>query len=167
MRSQAITHSTSRRRFVLLALSFLLSICGASSVLAQAPASEPAQVLVILARAEAGEVTPELKKIEALQKPPFSSFQSMKVLTKTAVKATTEKPVVTDLPNGRKMQLELLEVQGGRYKVRVSINKPGAQDYLPGMVVMASPGEPFFVAGQKYEGGTLIIGVTMGTKPAK
>lgn len=131
----------------------------------QAPAAEPTEVLVILAGEEAGEVAPELKKIEALQKPPFSAFKSMKVLSKSPLSAAIGKPVEVTLPNGRKMQVELMEVESdGRFKVRVSINKPDAKDYLPGMVVKASPGEPFFVAGQKHQGGTLIVGITVGKK---
>jgi hypothetical protein len=35
---------------------------------------------------------------------------------------------------------------------------------LPLLQVIASPGEPFFVAGQKHEGGTLVIGVRVGEK---
>ena len=137
----------------------------ARAAAAQAPAAEPTQVLVILAGEEAGEVAPELKKIEALQKPPFSAFKSMKVLSKSPLSAAVGKPVEVTLPNGRKMQVELMEVESdGRFKVRVSINKPDAKDYLPGMVVKASPGEPFFVAGQKHQGGTLIVGITVGKK---
>ena len=138
-----------------------------SAAFSQAPAGEPTEVLVILASEEAGEVAPELKKIEALQKPPFSAFKAMKVLSKSPLSAAVGKPVEVSLPNGRRMQVELIEVgKDGRFKVRVSINKPNAKDYLPGMVVMASPGEPFFVAGQKYSGGTLVVGITVGKKAA-
>ena len=120
---------------------------------------------MILASEEAGEVAPELKKIEALQKPPFSAFKAMKVLSKSSLSAAVGKPVEVELPNGRRMQVELVEVtDDGRFKVRVSINKPDAKDYLPGMVVKASPGEPFFVAGQKFSGGTLVVGITVGKK---
>jgi hypothetical protein len=33
------------------------------------------------------------------------------------------------------------------------------------MTVVASPGDPFFVAGQSYKGGTLAIGVRIGEEP--
>ena len=35
-------------------------------------------------------------------------------------------------------------------------------DYPPVLTAVASPGAPFFVAGQSYEGGTLVIGVPVG-----
>ena len=49
----------------------------------------------------------------------------------------------------------------GRYRVRVSINRPNQTDYLPLLQVLASPGDPFFVAGQAHDGGTLVIGITL------
>ena len=48
----------------------------------------------------------------------------------------------------------------GRHRVEVSINKPNKQDYLPLLTVLASK-QPFFVAGQSFKGGTLIIGVRL------
>jgi hypothetical protein len=120
------------------------------------------EVLVILAKEETGEVDPRLKQMPALQKPPFNGYKSMKVLSQKGVELTAERAATVALPNGRTLQLTLLErMPDGRHKVQVSINRPGKQDYLPLLTVMAS-GEPFFVAGQSYEGGTLVIGVRVG-----
>jgi hypothetical protein len=124
-------------------------------------AAASGEVLVILAKEEAGEIDAPLKQLPALQKPPFSGFKSMKVLSTSAVSLKGEQPATVSLPNGRTLQLKLLErMADGRHKVQVSINRPGKkeQDYLPLLTVIAS-GEPFFVAGQSYEGGTLVIGV--------
>ena len=52
----------------------------------------------------------------------------------------------------------------GRYKVRAAINRPNKSDYLPLLQVVASAGDPFFVAGQSYQGGTLVVGVTVDPK---
>jgi hypothetical protein len=52
----------------------------------------------------------------------------------------------------------------GRAQVQVSINRPYEKDYLPLLQVKASLGEHFFVAGQKFEGGTLVIGVRVGER---
>ena len=123
------------------------------------------QVLVVLASTEGSVVDPALKKIEALQKAPFNSFSSMKILEKPVLRPDVGKPAELKLPNGRTMQVAVIEVlKDARYRLKVSINKPNTSDYLPGMEVIASPGEPFFVAGQKYEGGTLVIGVQVGSK---
>jgi hypothetical protein len=121
---------------------------------------------VILAKEAAGEIDPKLKKMPALQKPPFSGFKSMSVLAENAVELSAERAATVALPNGRTLQLTLLErMPDGRHKVQVSINRPGKQDYLPLLTVVAS-GEPFFVAGQSHAGGTLVIGVRVGV-PAK
>ena len=42
----------------------------------------PAEVLVVLAKEEAGSIDPELKKLTALRRPPFNSFRSMQILSK-------------------------------------------------------------------------------------
>lgn len=128
------------------------------------------EVLVILAKEEAGEIDAQLKQLPALQKPPFNAFKSMKVLSTNPVELTADQASTVGLPNGRTLQLKLLErMPDGRHKVQVSINKPGKkdkeQDYLPLLTVLAS-GEPFFVAGQSYEGGTLVLGVRIGSAAA-
>jgi hypothetical protein len=129
---------------------------------AQADSAVKGEVLVILAKEEPGEIDARLKEMPALQKPPFSSYKSMKVLSQNAVELSDERAATVALPNGRTLQLTLLErMPDGRHKVQVSINAPGKQDYLPLLTVLAS-GEPFFVAGQSYQGGTLVIGVRVG-----
>jgi len=149
----------------------LSALCGTSTMaVAQAPAAAPAsatqgEVFVVLAKAEPGTIDPALRSVTALREPPFNTYQSMQVLTRSEVALQPAQPVAVTLPNGRKLQLELLErLSDGRFKVRVSINLPGKRDYLPLLEVMASAGEPFFVAGQKHEGGTLVIGVVVGKR---
>jgi len=130
--------------------------------LAQGPGI-PARVTVVLAKEEAGAVDPSLRSMSALSRPPFSAYRSMAVLSRQQLNLHTSQPVNVDLPNGRRLQVELQRVMpDGRFRVRVSINRPGHQDYLPLLTVVAAPGDPFFVAGQGYSGGTLIIGVELG-----
>lgn len=126
-----------------------------------------AEVLVILAAHEEGTFDPALESMPALKKSPFDTFKSMKLLSRTALKLDAAKPVTVDLPNGRQLRLSLIErLPDGRHRVDVSINRPKEKDYLPLLQMIAS-GEPFFVAGQKYEGKTLVIGVRVGAKPRK
>lgn len=155
--------------FLLRALVFALALCGAPHAYAQesakqeAPLSVSADVLVVLGSTEGSGVDPALAKLEALSKAPFDAFPQKKLLKRVAVplEAGTDREV--ELPNGRKLRLSLLEkTSEGRYRVSLSINRPGKKDYLPLMTVVAAPGDPFFVAGQKHEGGTLIIGVIVG-----
>jgi hypothetical protein len=70
------------------------------------------------------------------------------------------------LPAARKLRITLLaRRKDGRFRVQVSINRPNKADYLPLLEVAAQPGERFFVAGQKYQGGTILIGVRVGERP--
>lgn len=134
---------------------------------AEAPAATHAQVTIILGYTDGTGVAPELAKIEALKKAPFDAFPRKALLKKADVDIGIGSSKEVELPNGRKLKLSVLErTAGGGYRVSVSINKPGQQDYLPVMTVVAAPGDPFFVAGQKHEGGTLIIGVTVGSSAA-
>ena len=128
-------------------------------------ASVDVEVLVVAATKEAGAFDPALDGLPALRKAPFDQFKSMKLLSKKSVKLADATPVTVDLPNGRLLQITLLErMADGRHKVQVSINRPKEKDYLPLLQVIASD-EPFFVVGQKYEGNTLVIGVRVGAKP--
>jgi hypothetical protein len=127
--------------------------------------SVPAEVLVILAKEEAGTIDPQLAKMTALRRPPFNSFRSMNILSRPKLKLTPGKDALVSLPNGRRMKLTLLRVMpDGRYKVKAAINRPDKSDYLPLLQVVASAGDPFFVAGQTYQGGTLVVGVIVDPK---
>lgn len=132
-----------------------------------AATSVPAQVVVIIAREVAGAIDPRLSGMSALREPPFSSFHSMDIWSEHALTLTQGVPVTVDLPNGRVIQLVLEEVTAdGRNHVRVSINRREQSDYLPVLEVAAPPGDPFFVAGQNFMGGTLVIGVSLGRRPS-
>ena len=155
---------------VALALPPAGSLLGQPRARAEAPASStsavPASVLIILGSAQGTGSDAALAKLEALRKPPFDSFSKKSLLKRVDIQLSQGKEAEVELPNGRKLRLSLLErAADGRFRVSVSINRPGKQDYLPLMTVVAAPGDPFFVAGQKHEGGTLIIGVSVG-KPA-
>lgn len=157
----------------LLALGALVLVASAAHA-EDKPAPVPAkskdalagEVIVILASAE-GSVDPSLESIKALKEPPFNAYKSMKILSRTPIVLEGTQSVTIELPNGRRLQLALMErMADGRAKVQVSINKPNQKDYLPLLQVIASAGEPFFVAGQKFQGGTLVIGVRIGERPA-
>lgn len=132
---------------------------------AHAEDSVAGEVLVILAKTDAGEIDPKLKELPALRKPPFNGFKSMKVLSTTAIELANGSASSIDLPNGSKLQLSLIErMSDGRHKVQVSISRPGK----PGKeITVIASSEPFFVAGQDHEGGTLVIGVRVGGTSAK
>ncbi len=152
---------------MLLSVVAIAIVCSASSVaLAEKPTK--AEVLVILAKEEAGTIDPELKKLAALKRAPFNAFRSMTIHSKPKLNLTIGKDAFVNLPNGRKVMLTLIRVMpDGRYRVKVSINRPEEKDYLPLLQVVASPGDPFFVAGQSYKGGTLVVGFQIGDEVKK
>jgi hypothetical protein len=166
-------HTWIARAFVLAACFVSGGAWGAQHAFAEdkpATASAPVagEVFVVLASEGDGSIDPSLSDIKALKQPPFNGFKSMKILSRAALKLDGDKAASVDLPNGRRLQLSLIErMPDGRAKVQVSINRPNQKDYLPLLQVIASPGEPFFVAGQKYQGGTLVIGVRVGEHAAK
>lgn len=123
------------------------------------------EALVILAKEEPGDFDPKLKQYPALQKGSFRLYKSMKVLSTTSFAITEGKDAAVDLPTGGKAQLKLVQrMPDGRLKVEMSIARPGKPDAV--LTVVASS-EPFFVAGQAYEGGVLVIGVRVSNAVKK
>jgi hypothetical protein len=127
------------------------------------PVTVNGEVWVVLASGDEGTIDPALSHLRGLKHPPFNEYKSMKVLSRTAVPLPLDQPVEIVLPKHRTLVLRLVaRLSDGRAKVQVSINRPNQKDSLPLLHVIASAGEPFFVAGQKFEGGTLVIGVRVG-----
>lgn len=123
----------------------------------------PAEVLIVLASGEEGVVDDSLSDIRALKHPPFNEYKTLKLLSRTKVQLPHEQAVEIPLPNGRTLVLRLVKkLADGRAKVQVSISRPNRKDYLPLLEVIASTGEPFFVAGQHFNGGTLVLGIRAG-----
>lgn len=123
----------------------------------------PAEVLVVLASGEEGAVDASLSDIRALKHPPFNEYKTLKLLSRAKVTLPLEQPVEVALPNGRTLVLRLVKkLPDGRAKLQVSISRPNRKEYLPLLEVIASTGAPFFVAGQRYDGGTLVLGIRAG-----
>ena len=147
----------------LLQATFAISMMLVAARSAEAQRATPGEVVVVLAKEAPGTIAPELAELTALRRPPFDSFRSMEVLERRALSLRVGTPAEVVLPNGRKLRIELQRIgPDGRFRVKVSIQREGEQDYLPLLQVVASPGDPFFVAGQSHEGGTLVIGIRLG-----
>jgi hypothetical protein len=132
----------------------------ATSTHVQAEEKVDAELLIILASEKAGTIDPALSTIPALSKAPFTAFKSMSILSRPTLHLEVGKPSEHALPNGRKISLIAKEKRkDGRYQLSLSVNKPKQKDYLPLLQVAAAPGDYFFVVGQAYKDGTLIIGV--------
>lgn len=130
---------------------------------AAAQASVEGEIFIVLASQGSGGIAPELRALDGLREAPFSTFSEMRLLERASFTLAEGRPVERRLPNGRTMRIELLGRNAEqRYRIGVSIQRPGSNDYLPLLTVLAAPGDPFFVAGQRFEGGTLVIGVRAG-----
>lgn len=144
---------------------FFFAALSSTSVHAQTNAAVSGEVLVVLAKDTEGRIDPRLQDIAALRQPPFSSYPSMELLSSPTIRLRVGRAEQVPLPNGRNIRIVLREVmRDGRFRLQVSINRPGQQDYLPEVSVVAAPGDPFFIAGQSYEQGTLVIGFRLGQR---
>ncbi len=100
-----------------------------------------------------------------LTKPPFSAYKTYRLKDRKALVLEKGKPTSTTLPNGRTLQVTLSDVvvdKGEkRYRLSASISQPSGPAYLPLLEVTASPGKTFFVAGQAYDKGSLVLAFTV------
>jgi hypothetical protein len=140
---------------------------GAPPPISPAPAAISSDVMVLHATNDSSGTDPKLlQKLPALSKPPFSSYNSYKLLTHSAQPLARGLSSLFNLPTGRQLQLVYKDVlppkkQGlhPRYLVSASIQSPAGKSFLPLVEVKANPGEWFWVGGQEYHGGTLFIGI--------
>lgn len=128
--------------------------------------SMSAEVVILHATNDGSGIDPKIGKMPALGKPPFSSYNSYKLLDRVTLPLSALKPSTTKLPTGRDLMVSLKEViepkkkdEPRRFVVTASIQKPDGKSFLPLLEVSAKAGEPFFVAGQNYKGGSLVIGI--------
>jgi hypothetical protein len=143
---------------------------GVAGFLASAPAraaaaaSPTAEVMVIHASQVdgGGTVDPRIGAMPQLSRPPLNAYNAFKLLDKQTLSVPKEHPATYKLPNGRTLQVTLLDVTPDhRFHVRTEINRPNGRPYLKALEVTAAANEPFFVGGQSYAGGTLVVGLTM------
>jgi hypothetical protein len=135
---------------------------------AAAPAQDTisSEIILLHATNDGTGIDPKIGKMPELEKPPLSSYNSYKLLDRPKISLTKGKPSTLKLPNGGDLMVTLKEVvepkkkdEGKRYVITASIQKPGGNAFLPLLEVNAKAGENFFVAGQSYKGGVLVIGI--------
>ena len=154
-----------RTRFAALTAAALGIALVAGGVGVARAQDQTGEVLVVLASEQPGMIDSNLAHEPALRQPPFNSYRSMRLLERHPVTLAANRPIIVALPNGRNLQIVLVRMlPNGRLQVRVSINRPEKNDYLQGVTVETSAGVPFFIAGQAYQGGTLVIGVRVGLR---
>lgn len=132
-----------------------------------APSASVSAEIIVLHGTNAGTgIDPKIGNIPALSKPPFSSYNSYKLLDRSSRALQKGKSATFKLPTSRDLQVLFKDLvppskQGEptRYVISASIQKANGQAYLPNVEVSAKQGEWFFVGGQSYNGGSLVIGI--------
>jgi hypothetical protein len=153
----------SRRLFAVVLAACLVAIAGSSGIAGAALPSSSIEITVIHAlRTDGGlSIDPELKGLPPPTREPFVRYNVYKLLDRKRLALEAGKPATSSLVNGRTLQVTLADarIDAGepRYHIRAEIDDPGKQAFLKLLEVTASANEPFFVAGQSYQGGTLFI----------
>lgn len=135
---------------------------GAPSQVQQAPAAAvSAEIMVLHGTNDGTGIDPKIGKMPALTKPPFSAYNSYKLLNRGKHQIDRGKSVSLKLPTGRDLLVTYKSVstpaksgEPPRYVISASI-----PSVLPNVDFNAKAGEWFFVGGPSYNGGGLVIGI--------
>jgi hypothetical protein len=126
----------------------------------QKPAEEQfaTEVMVLHATNSGKGIDERIGKMPELKKPPFSSYDSYVLLSKSRLPLQKDDKTM-NLPNGRVLKTKLIEVMPDKQHLRISasINQPGGKTFLPLLEVKAKLGQAFIVAGQRHKGGILVL----------
>ena len=136
----------------------------------QQPAPAPpastisAEIMVLHGLNDGSGIDPKIGKMPELSKPPFSSYNSYKQLDRTTLSIAKGKVGSHKLPTGRELQVLFKDIvapgkRPARYLLSASIQTPAGKAFLPNVEVNANAGEWFFVAGQDYKGGSLVVAI--------
>lgn len=121
---------------------------------ARADGPVSAEVFIIHATQGAPHVDPAIGEMPPLK------YNNYKLLERKVLPLTKGQPASTGLPTGRTFQVVLSDVTPDkRFKVSASISQPDGKAFLKLLEITAQPGKRFFVGGQAYQGGSLVIGV--------
>lgn len=107
-------------------------------------------------------IDPKLSKHKELQSPPFSSYDSYDLLEAATRTLTRGKPTSLKLPDGGELRVGLEDIEEAagkpvRLVLKATVKKPGGDE--SNVQVKVKPGAIFFVAGQKYDKGILVLGI--------
>jgi hypothetical protein len=133
---------------------------------AKVPAKQSAKVEILVLHATSGGtgIDPKLGDMPELKKPPFSSYDSYKLLDQSELLLEQGTASAKPLPDKGKLTLTLKEIvratkkgELDKFVLNASIVKPDDKPFLPSLDVNAHAKERLFIAGQKYEKGILVI----------
>jgi hypothetical protein len=123
------------------------------------------EVMLILGTNDNSGIDARLAKMPALSKPPFSAYNSYRLISRNSKPLSRGQASLQQLPNGRELRVtykDALPQKAGsapRYLLSASIETPNGRAFLPLVEVNAKAGEWFWLGGQQYQGGSLFVGI--------
>jgi len=146
-----------------LAVSPVFSLVAAPSVAQADPVTAKAEILVMHAsQQEKGAIDPRIGSMPRLKQPPFSAYNNYALVDRKELPLEIGKEATYALPNGRVLRLTVSPGKSaGLYTILASIAEADGKAALKRVEVSAKEGEPFFVAGQTYKDGILVLGIAV------
>ena len=127
-----------------------------------------AEIVLLHATNENKGIDPSIGILPQLAQPPFSAYNSYRLIERSSLVLPLGELKTAKLPDGGKLSLTLKEAsspkkkgQLARFRVGIMIEKEKAKPFLPDLQVSANDGELFFVAGQQYRNGILVVGIRL------
>lgn len=156
-----------RRGLLGLSAGIVVAVWADAGVAIGAPAKAPGiEVSVIHAlRTDGGAfIDPRLRDLPQLtSQQPFVRYNVFKLIDRKVLAMDAGRPAQYAIADGRTLQLTLSDAADAskksdeRYHVRAEIAGPEKKELLKLLEVAAGAGEPFFVGGQSFRGGTLFL----------
>ncbi len=137
--------------------------------MAQRAVSAQCVLTEILATNDHKGIDPKLEKLKAkLARPPFSAWDTFKLLKEPTARADKDRAVTTALSTGGQVTILLkdkLVSQGGRPRLRVGVDMDAANGQrIVSTVVVFDSGESVLFGGEPYQNGTYILGLSCSSQ---
>ena len=136
---------------------------GAAPLADEDPAQATAEVIILHGTNSGEGIDPKIGDLPQLKEPPFSSYDSYKLLERGNEKLVDGKTAAKKLPNDGQLELTLRGIEAGkkgkRYAFEAAIKDAKGKDLLPSVKWTTKKGEYVFLAGPKYDKGILVIGI--------
>lgn len=127
---------------------------GSASAAPPAVSAVAAEIMVLHANNSGGGIDPKVRDLPQLKKPPFSSYNTYRVLSLNRVSLPLGRTLDTPLPNNGQFRLSFKEALApGRFKLATAILQPDGKPFLPLLEVTLPYNEPFFIGAQNHTDG--------------
>ena len=138
--------------------------------LAQAPELVGAEIMIMHATNEGKGIDPGIGDLPELKKPPFSSYDTYKLLEKPKLTVKKGKEQETKLPNDYKLFLTYKDMYprntGDQFAIGSRIRKPKDENDFVNVGFTTPKSKLFFLAGPKHGKGILVLAIKI-TDPAR